>query len=538
MTQPAPPAVLLLGALSVLTSCSAPRWTEKGIERAALGVTQAGGAPRRHALLIGVDTFLDPRFTPLRYAAADARELGHALTGYDTIRVLTAPDATLKASILSELEAVAAAATHPQDTVVVYVSSHGTLGRRPGGKLERFIVTRDTRMDVLAETAVAVDRLKSLLEGLPARRKALILALCHSGKGKSALDEPLADRLRAMKGPAAALHEVSEGLLVLTACAFGETARESEELGHDIYTAGILRALDRGDRDGDGAVTALEAHDFARDATYATTRGEQRPTAEVELVGRDPVVLRGEIVRTSAPVLYSYSPVAEGLRLSVDGVVKGTLPGGVSLSPGRREITLEDPRSGATLGRTTVLLAPGDRLDLTSVLPPAPGWSFGIAGRALFVFHDAIRLSALPFAAGPAAQLVRRFGAVSVGASVGYLTGTGQLRGIDEQLPFRSHVAELSAQLEWLPLPQLGIRVGLEGTWSIVIRDVSARDYRSVQAVGAPAAAVRAAWDRHLFRGWFGGLAIRAGVLGLRLERLVSVAPFIGAEVRLTWQDS
>src|SRR6267142_1338859 len=93
------------------------------------------------------------------------------------------------------------------------------------------------------------------------------------------------------------LEQVSEAVIVLTAAAFGESAREDEALAHDVYTHFLLRALDEGDRDGDGAVTASEAHDYAREQTYTYTGGQQRPTAEADIVGRDPIVLRGRAER-------------------------------------------------------------------------------------------------------------------------------------------------------------------------------------------------------------------------------------------------
>jgi hypothetical protein len=109
-----------LGLLCVAGCATSGAFTDKGLERAPPGVTAAAGTPRRFALLIGIDTFDDAHFSPLRFAGADARDLGAALTGYHSVRVLTARDETLKASILGELEAIAHEATHPQDTVVVY----------------------------------------------------------------------------------------------------------------------------------------------------------------------------------------------------------------------------------------------------------------------------------------------------------------------------------------------------------------------------------------------------------------------------------
>lgn len=512
-----------------VAACATPAFTEKGVERFPRGVTESVGAPRRFALLVGIDTFDDARFTSLQFAGADARELGAALGGFASVRVLVTPEETLKANVLAQLDALGREATHPQDTVMVYFSTHGTLARRPGGQLERVIVTRDTRQDLLTDTGLTVERVKSLLEAMPARRKALVLALCHSGKGKSVLPDALAAQLRGTKG--VPFHEVSEGMLVLTACAFGETARETAAVGHDLYTAGLLQALKQGDRDGDGAVTALEAHDYAREATFALSNGEQRPTAEVELVGRDPVVLSGEVVRSSAPVLFSYAATAEGLRLRVDGTVKGSFPGGFSLEPGARDVQVEDARSGAVLASTRLVLEPGARVDLTDALPPPPAWTVSLLPGVLGVTDAQVAREAVPFSWGARLALTRSFGALALTGALSELTGSGVLAGLGEGVPFRSHLVSALLGLSWTPWPRLGLFGGVEAGWAVVVRDAATRDFRSTQTVGTPLVGAVLGWQRRVGR-WFSlGAQVRVDALGLNLQGRFAVSPAFSAEL-------
>ncbi len=62
--------------------------------------------------------------------------------------------------------------------------------------------------------------------------------------------------------------------MVFAACDWGETAREDEGLKNDIYTHFLIEGLNgSADRNIDGAVTATEAHDYARRRTYALHRG-------------------------------------------------------------------------------------------------------------------------------------------------------------------------------------------------------------------------------------------------------------------------
>src|SRR5262249_46459206 len=151
------------------------------------------------------------------------------------------------------------------DVVVVYVSTHGTLARDAHGSLERYLVTSDTHLDDVRSTGLLLSDVEAALDALPSRKKVLILATCHSGAGKSLLPPEVLRELEGTKGPffAARLEEVSRASIVLAACDWGETAREDEGLENDIYTHFFVEALLKpADRNGDGAVTATEAHDY------------------------------------------------------------------------------------------------------------------------------------------------------------------------------------------------------------------------------------------------------------------------------------
>ncbi|MGC4118331.1 MAG: caspase family protein [Myxococcales bacterium] len=337
----------LLAAGCATAAATGEKGGPKLVPFAPVEESAAAARPKKLAMLVGVDAFEDERFKALKYAAADAQALASALSGFDAVDLRVEPAKTSRAAILEGLQQLAAKARDPRDTVVLYFSTHGSLGRKPGGPLRRYLVSRDTRLDLLSETGLSVDDLLREVERIPSRRKAVILASCHSGNGKSQLTDALEKALAEHKAALPALEEVSEATVVLTAAAFGESAREAEELGHDIYTHFLIDALSHGDRDGDGAVTASEAHDWARERTYRYTQGKQRPTSESDILGKDPIVLAGAPTRPGKPVLYSYAASAEGLSVLVDGAAKGVLPGGVAVEPGRHALELQDGRGGA-----------------------------------------------------------------------------------------------------------------------------------------------------------------------------------------------
>ncbi|MCP3097270.1 caspase family protein [Myxococcus sp. K15C18031901] len=368
--------VLWLGLLLV-SGCGAVAAGEKGkavrvsLDSAQLSLAYEG---ERHALLIGISQYDDDAWNDLRYPGKDAEDLGRALAdprhgGFRSVTVLNQPEQTTRAAVLEALRELAARPWRPKDVLVVYVSGHGTLARDARGELQRYLVMRDTRFRDVQGTGLEMAVLERELEQLGSRRRVLVLATCHSGTGKSLLPPSVLEELERTKGafPPRPLEEDSRASLVLSASDWGEAAREDDALANDIYTHFFVEALDgRGDRNRDGAVSATEAHDWARRNTWTYTQGRQRPSARMTEVGADPVLLSGTLTRPGQPEVFSYSPRLEGFTLKVDGVDAGELPGGVTLPEGNRRLGLH--KGGEVLWEDTVALRPGERRALDSLL--------------------------------------------------------------------------------------------------------------------------------------------------------------------------
>src|SRR6266403_3595778 len=203
--------------------------------------------------------------------------------------------------------------------------------------------------------------------------------------------------LAAHKAAVPRLEDVSEAVVMVSAAAFGEAAREDETLGHDVYTYFLLEALGSGDRDGDGAVTISEAHDYARERTWQFTHGQQRPAAESTILGVDPIVLRGRRQREGLPVIYSYERSSEGVAVRLSGNPKGVLPGGFAVPPGEQRLELLDSGTGGLLYSGTIQLKAGDRVELSRLIPPARKLEAELEGGLFMPFSRAAR-NALPVA--------------------------------------------------------------------------------------------------------------------------------------------
>jgi hypothetical protein len=466
----------MLLVLTVLgPGCSTTEGSLKGALEpfAPKGITDGARPAVRHALLVGIDSFEDERFSDLRYAGRDASALAAALKGFEDVVVLTGP-ATSRAAILEALDALARRVTSPDDTVLVYFSTHGSLDRRPGGDLERFMVAADTRLHLLASTGIAVNDLIAALDRMTSRRSVLIMAACHSGGGKSRVSDDLARALAALKSPPLApLDSVSEAAFVLSASAFGEAARENDRLEHDVYTYFLLQALEAGDRDGDGAITASEAHDFARERTYVFTEGAQRPTAESAVLGTDPIVLAGSPVRTGRPVVYSYAPSAQGIMVLIDGQTKGVLPGGIAIDPGPHQLELRDHAAGESIYSGEIDVRPGERAELSELLPPPLETAIGVGPGLFAPFSGGVRKLYFPVTFGVRlsarlAHLLFRRSVVAVTTDISF--ASGRVPAVEESLPFRLYAVRPGARLGYdfrlLPALSLETTAGAGGMFA------------------------------------------------------------------------
>jgi hypothetical protein len=347
MARPSHPRIAGVVCATALLACAAPSQTEKGrLARIDLPRerTAQALAPRRLALLVGIQGHDDPGWRPLRYPGADAAALAAVLRdptrgAFDEVEIVA--DRPTRAEIREALRRLRERSRDERDTVLLYFSSHGSLARDGAGALRRYLVARDTRVADVAGTGLSMDEVRAEFDRIASRRKVLILAACNSGSGKSLLPDDLQAELAGMKAGffPRPLEEVSRASVVLAASDWGEPAREDEKLGRDVYTHFLIEALRLGvDRNGDGAVTALEAHDHARRRTYEYTGGRQRPSAESTEVGADAVVLAGRISRRGRPELFSYASRLDGFTVRVDGAPAGVLPGGVPVDAGRHHV--------------------------------------------------------------------------------------------------------------------------------------------------------------------------------------------------------
>lgn len=407
--------------------------TTKGFEdaRSTRAQLEANSAPRRWAVVIGVNHFDDPTYQQLRYADADARDMAWALKSprfgnFDRVISLMGPDQTSRSNILTELSRLRNDLRR-QDTLLVYFSGHGSMEFSADGHPLLYLITKDTRAADLWGTSIELTQLRAFLADLKPQRKVLILDSCFSGSGKSRISATTREHLESSNNVWDSLAmTMGQSEAVLMASTLGGVALESESLRHATYTHFLLKALtderERADSNHDGAVTAYEAHDYARAHTLDFSKKGQIPEGYFRVIGRADMFLSGTPLPDAsrdAALVYAYGNERKsGVRMEVDGRSKGEFPGTISVEPGERRITLTDER-GRVVADNTLELSRGQ------------SWSLGMLLEALQGYrrYFGLNLGGFIQSTGDADQLWGA-GAPRLEVDSGYRMRGGPLRGL------------------------------------------------------------------------------------------------------------
>lgn len=225
----------------------------------------------RHALLVAVGEYEDPRLSALRAPQQDVARLAAVLEdpavgGFDSVRVVVdAPDHEIRRALDDVL-----ASRSSEDLVLVYFSCHGIT--TPQRRL--YFAASNTLQDRPSSTAVARTFVNELFEDCRAAGRVLLLDCCFSGAyGKG---------IKASFGGAVLDDDrVGEGYVVLTASNAYEYAFEEERLSLEapqasVFTDVLLEGLSSGEADlnGDGWIDVGELFDYVHRGVTARRRDQ------------------------------------------------------------------------------------------------------------------------------------------------------------------------------------------------------------------------------------------------------------------------
>jgi WD40 repeat protein len=278
-----------------------------GLGRTAVITREAPVRPGRlHIVAIGVSRYAQGH--DLRFAAKDAVEVAAA------IEKVAGQHTPVTKTILRDAEVTRAAVlglraalerTALEDTVIVFVSGHGLLDPHD----DRYVLaTHDVDFDAPRARGVLFEELEGLLDGIPARRRLMMIDTCHAGELDS--DElayiKRAERagqkgvrrveLRSNPRPGidararalAARSLFSElrrgvGANILTASAGAEYSYEDRAIQNGLFARAVIDGLDanqaKADLDHDGAVRVTELLSYLAATVGVQSGGFQVPQA-------------------------------------------------------------------------------------------------------------------------------------------------------------------------------------------------------------------------------------------------------------------
>jgi WD40 repeat protein len=253
---------------------------------------------------IGIDRFADTSKN-LQYSRKDIRDLsfkfkekyGESLF-VDTLfneRVTVSNVKALKQKLQQ---------TSVNDKVIVSYSGHGVLDK----EYDYFLSTYNINFDRPGEKGLHYDELENLLDGIPARRKLLLIDACHSGeldKEEMAQLSASSDTLAilgvkggkprrtgttsvGMKNSFELMQSLfvnvgkSTGATIISAAAGTQFALERGDLKNGVFTYSILEAIDK-----DPNIRISDLKKIVGERVERLTNGLQKPTSRNETITSD-----------------------------------------------------------------------------------------------------------------------------------------------------------------------------------------------------------------------------------------------------------
>jgi formylglycine-generating enzyme required for sulfatase activity len=202
----------------------------------------------RHALLIGVDAFDDPRLNRLNAPLKDVEKLAELLRDptrgrFDTVKTVSSGDfQETRNAILDVLldDRV------PEDLILLYYSGHGILAK--DGEL--YFATKAIKMDLPLRNGISAADVRGWLNQSRAGKRIVLLDCCHSG----AFPGPRKDAAEPPVLKTETLASSAEGQYVLTASdrlqfaydATASSATDAQAPRYSKFTSWLVHAIETG----------------------------------------------------------------------------------------------------------------------------------------------------------------------------------------------------------------------------------------------------------------------------------------------------
>jgi|GEM_PF-3958600 len=176
----------------------------------------------------------------LPFCSKDCRELKNVLcqnigVEENDLKIFgeSSEDEVSKYNILKNVELICNKAEQ-DDIVILYFSGHGYSENNEG-----YLITFDTKYDLIPDTAVPISRIKKELEKCDARNKIFIIDSCYSGMGRG----KNASSGMTQEFEASLFSKMSEGLIIFASCKKNEESFSLEDGSMSVFTHFLVEGL-------------------------------------------------------------------------------------------------------------------------------------------------------------------------------------------------------------------------------------------------------------------------------------------------------
>lgn len=300
---------------------------EKGVESLKETIEITYESPKKkhdlYLITIGASDYDDSRYK-LRYAAKDANDIADLLMmqkdKYNNIKVTRLLNKEVTKENIQNIRGLLMQSS-VDDEVIIFIAGHGLLTK----DFNYYFATADIDFNKPEQRGVTFEEIENLLNGIPARKKILLMDTCHSGElDKEDLQlisanektqergEPIFTResneikvTRKNESEGFGLKNISElmqemfvdlrrgsGAAVISSSGGLEVSYEGGEYKNGFFTYAILDGIKtmNADRNKDGFITVSELLDYVSDKVEKLTKGVQKPTARKENPENDFIV--------------------------------------------------------------------------------------------------------------------------------------------------------------------------------------------------------------------------------------------------------
>jgi WD40 repeat protein len=282
--------------------------------------------PHLVIISVGVSNYKDSRFR-LNYPAKDAADLVTEIAAGWKSQLLAASvqpliDKTATREALMGLKQGVLAKTGEDDVVVMFLAGHGLTDANG----TYYYAPYDMDFARPQAEGINLESLLSLFDGIPARRRVLLLDTCDVGGVQFQLPPEMhvverspGVEISAAMTPAARTAELSDefrdlrrgnGTAVIGAASAWQTAAETSSLGNGFLTYSLLKAISRtqqwwmqADFDHDGTVSLGELKEYLLQSVKALSGGAQTPVIQMGSGKYDFPVFTGSAAATSTSAI-------------------------------------------------------------------------------------------------------------------------------------------------------------------------------------------------------------------------------------------